>query len=395
MAPVTRRRAKLSGKSTDNQASGNLPPIELAETMAGNSQDGGKRVIERKTTRTTQTSQQDGQKLAVRTREKKNAGGGRKKTLEKTLEVQIPSSAAPRDPSGAVADSQEESEEKDPEGVSEVVEPQSASRQLEQDASYTLASQPTKLEVELPAKPKAQARHVVFGDDEDVDKFVSAAAARTEGEAQQRQEREGTESDSDDDDAPEAVSTQAAAKVQLESAKAANEALEKHAASLKRKRHERDVLLKQQAQKRKRADEADQAADNDDTGGAENRRAAKGRRRLDKANLPAVLPAELLTDSPSEGEGGAGAEAARKVVAAARKPKKITFEAAVQSVRDEGKRPRDEIVGATRYRVLAQQGDAKLAPKMHKNTRLVKEDMLRRRRMGVPPGKKKGFFAKR
>ena len=86
----------------------------------------------------------------------------------------------------------------------------------------------------------------------------------------------------------------------------------------------------------------------------------------------------------------------------AKKPKKITFDAAAQALGgkddpDAGKQrpPRDEIVGTTRFRVLAAQGVEKLAPRAHKKARLVKEDLLRRRRTAVAPNKKKGFFIRR
>lgn len=112
-----------------------------------------------------------------------------------------------------------------------------------------------------------------------------------------------------------------------------------------------------------------------------------GRRRAQKFNLPTVLPAEFLTDSSSEDE-----EVDESALRVIKKPKKINFE--------EPKKPRDQVVGSTRYRVLAEQGDQKLAPKIQKNARSSKEVLLKRRRgramvAGAGAGGKKGFFVRR
>lgn len=72
----------------------------------------------------------------------------------------------------------------------------------------------------------------------------------------------------------------------------------------------------------------------------------------------------------------------------------IADQAETEAIRHRVK-PRDVALGSTVYRVLAQQGDTRLAPKMHKNSRNVKEDLLKRKRGGVTVNKKKGFFVKK
>ncbi|KAI5928424.1 hypothetical protein F4810DRAFT_643547 [Camillea tinctor] len=331
------------------------------------------------------------QKLTLQTTEEKTPSGGRRKQIK----AEIPSSATKRMRSSPVADSQDEQEDSSNEIE---YEPTSASRQLMEEASQQFASR--ELDPDPTPRPKPKSKHVVFGNDDDVEKFV-AEGAEVEKDIKELIEEAGNdEEEEDDDDAPEAVSTQAAAKESLKSAQAAAEAAEKHAASLKRKRQERDNLFKQQAEKRKQTRTEEQpprspsAADSDqDEAGAAEKQPTAGRRRAEKHKLPDVLPASFLEDSPSGSEDDG--TALKRV---AKKPKKITFDAAARTlstILDSTKRPRDEIVGATRFRVLAEQGDAKLAPKAHKNARLVKEALLQRRRTAVAPNKKKGFFLRR
>ncbi len=102
-----------------------------------------------------------------------------------------------------------------------------------------------------------------------------------------------------------------------------------------------------------------------------------------------MLPVEFLTDSSEDEDDET---ALKKMV---KRPQKITFETAMQVLGAEGKRPRDEVVGSTRYRVLAEQSDPRLAPKANKDSRRVKEDLLRRGRAPVALNKKRGFFVKR
>ena len=152
---------------------------------------------------------------------------------------------------------------------------------------------------------------------------------------------------------------------------------------LKRKRQERDNLFKQQAKKRKRV------ADQPET---EGEAATAGRRRAEKLKLPNVLPAEYLTDSSSESEDET---ALRRMTKKSEKPRKINFEDAARSP-DKGQRaPRDQVVGSTVYRVVADRADRNLAPKMHKDTRNMREALLKRTRAAVTPNKRKGFFVRK
>ncbi|OTA60780.1 hypothetical protein K449DRAFT_466078 [Hypoxylon sp. EC38] len=406
MAPRTRSSVKASEKKTEGDtvpATSNAVETTNASVQEELVSPSGKR---KSTEDANDSNDDDGapsdqeatipkrQRLAVRTRDDQSTEKGRKTYLE----VEIPSSATPKWPrSSAVPDSQDVDglSDSDPEA-----EPSSASKQLEEEASQKLASQ--SVEPDLSPVPKPKSKHVVFGDDDDVEKFVAAAAAteankKTEN-GNAKDEEEG--SDEDDDDAPEAVSTQAIAKEMQKAALAASEAAEKQAASLKRKRQEKDSLYKQQAERRKRArgtvevhqnkatskDEAS-SDEQDDDGIAEVETAVTtGRRRAQKFNLPTVLPAEFLTDS-SEDEDEDESTLKKRVV---KKPKKINFETG-------GKRPRDQVVGSTRYRVLADQADQKLAPRIRKQARVFKESLLKRKRSGAATGAgmKKGFFVRR
>ncbi|KAI8625229.1 hypothetical protein F5Y19DRAFT_450735 [Xylariaceae sp. FL1651] len=409
MAPVTRRKARAQKESnteeviittsvTENGAGESSHELSFEEPIAlrskrkssgsaeGEDQHGAEEVEQTTPKR---------KKLEVRIRDDVAPSTGRKTQIE----VVIPSSAlkTPHSRSSPIPDSQEtgasDDEKKEP------FEPQSASKQLEEEASQKLALQSQSVEPKPEPTPQpkaARSTHVVFGDDDDVDKFV-AAAVEKEADAQQANVAgEAEENESDDDEAPEAVSTAAAAQETLRSAKAAIDAAEKYAALVKRKRQERDGLLRQQAEKRKRtqktkpstSDKDASSPDEDEEEDKEEERSTAKRQRRSE-NLPNMLPAEFLTDS-SEDEGD---EAALKKMV--KRPQKITFETAMQVLDVEGKRPRDEVVGSTRYRVLAEQGDQRLAPKANKQSRRIKEDLLRRGRIGVMPNKKKGFFVRR
>ncbi|RYP31822.1 hypothetical protein DL767_005553 [Monosporascus sp. MG133] len=402
MAPATRTRSKtLNGvaeeedaqvKSTTNV---DLSPREGPTTAHGAGKGNRKRrstggaVLENEydATQDSSLSTPARKKLSVRTREEADGGDGHDSATTAGMRiVQVQTEVRDRSPkrsrSNSVADSQDDDA---------VAESQSASRQLQEEAIQRLASQcvePGFRSAALKAKEEkvtGKAKHVVFGNDDDVEKYVAAAA----GEKPVVVEKEEEE---DLNEAPEAVSTKAAARETLESAKALAEATEKQAALLKRKRQHRDNLFKQQAQKRKPASKPELASSESDTQGPEATREAEaapaptGRRRVEKLKLPGMLPAEYLTESSSEGDDEEALERAAK------KSKKINFEDALQPIGNEARVPRDQVVGSTVYRVVAGQADKKLAPKMHKNTRYVKEDMLRRRRAPVALNKKRGFF---
>ncbi|KAI1448387.1 hypothetical protein F5Y02DRAFT_376007 [Annulohypoxylon stygium] len=393
MAPRTRSRAKDSQSTTEEETmKANETPVKAKSR--GKRKSVGDDIdrdhdAEDNAPQTSESESPKRQKLAVRTREDESTATGRKTYLEVEIPVESKSQQS------TILDSQDSKEvaiELGPDA-----EPSSASKQLEEEASQRLASQ--SIEPEAMSIPKPKGKHVVFGDDDDIETFVASAAAQVDKKAE-NEDAAREEEDSDDDDAPEAVSTQAAAKEVQKAEQAASEAAEKQAASLKRKRQEKDSLYKQQAERRKRSrptvevhqgktkSTGKERAPSEDNGVAEVETAVTaGRRRAQKFNLPTVLPAEFLTDSSSEDE-----EVDESALRVIKKPKKINFE--------EPKKPRDQVVGSTRYRVLAEQGDQKLAPKIQKNARSSKEVLLKRRRgramvAGAGAGGKKGFFVRR
>ncbi|KAI0526327.1 hypothetical protein F5B22DRAFT_153373 [Xylaria bambusicola] len=435
MAPVTRRAAKAGtnspteGSATSTPVASNETPLEKPIALRSRRNERG---VENAKVVTPKSK-----KLEVRIREDGSS-------TKKAIEVQIPSSAlkTPRSRSSPVPDSQEANTGDDGD---QNFEPLSASKQLEEEASQKLASQSrlresgvestpvpktakstrgssakkTRGETTLQSESQSQSKqaepdneatprpkatkssHVVFGDDDDVDKFVAAAAEKEGAVAEAKSGDKDEEGQEDsDDEAPEAVSTVAAAKETLQSAKAAIKAAEEYAATTKRKRQARDDLLKQQAEKRKRTkpsaskkedlseDDDEDESNKDDKEEDERNKSSKRQRRTQKP--PEILPVEFLTDS-SDDEDDEGT-ALKKML---KRPQKINFETAMQVLDAEGKKPRDEVVGSRRYRVLAQQGDPRLAPKADNNSLRSKEALLRRGRTGVAVNKKRGFFVKR
>ncbi|GAW24292.1 hypothetical protein ANO14919_138760 [Xylariales sp. No.14919] len=426
MAPVTRRAAKAQGDSpieeSTNATSATKKEISFEEPIALRNKRKPSSNVDGQTddVNSAKLATPKRKNLEVRIRED---GASAKSSIE----VQIPSSTAktPRSRSSPVPDSQET------DTCDRTFEPLSASKQLEEEAAQQLASQsrlsdsgpestpmpkttkstrarfagkgreesipkaqslsqPIDSEADTKATPlskAAKSSHVVFGDDDDVDKFV-AAATEKDGPSEAGGGNRGEEEQEDsDDEAPEAVSTAAAAKETLKSARAAIEAAEKFAATTKRKRQARDDLLKQQAEKRKRTKSSvsgnEDSSENEDE---ERNTTSKRQRRTQK--LPNLLPAEFLTDSSEDEEDGTALNRMAK------KPKKITFETAMHIIGAEGKGPRDEVVGSTRYRILTQQSDQRLAPKANENSRKSKEALLRRGRAPVASNKKRGFFIK-
>ncbi|KAI1419012.1 hypothetical protein F5Y12DRAFT_320631 [Xylaria sp. FL1777] len=423
MGAITRSAAKSSGSHPDEEPTN---PISLKKPIALRSKRNDDRGDEDANLATPKSKKVEVQTLADGI------------ITKSSIEVHIPSSAAktPRSRSSQVPDSQETNASN--EGA-QALELLSASKQLEEEATQQLASHSwlRNSDVEstpLPktakstrvgsakrsregSTPKSQSQseshlkefesnteatlkseavkssHVVFGDDDDVDKFVAAAAEKErnlpEDESGNKDEEEQGDSD---DEAPEAVSTAAAARETLKSAKAAIEAAEQYAATTKRKRQARDDMLKKQAEKRKRtkpsaSKKEDSSEDEEGEEKAERNITSKRQRRTQK--LPDMLPAEFLTDSSDDEDDET---ALKKMV---KRPQKITFETAMQVLGAEGKRPRDEVVGSTRYRVLAEQSDPRLAPKADKNSHRIKDALLRRGRTRVVQNKKRGFFVKR
>jgi len=101
--------------------------------------------------------------------------------------------------------------------------------------------------------------------------------------------------------------------------------------------------------------------------------------------IPDVLPPEFLEsdDEEDEDEGGDASEVTQN--------KRIKFNTVERRVAREDRPPRDEQVGATVYRVVKDKTDKKLAPKMRKETRNIKEQLLSRNRA---PQKRRGFLVK-
>lgn len=110
-----------------------------------------------------------------------------------------------------------------------------------------------------------------------------------------------------------------------------------------------------------------------------------GRKRQEKLNIPNLLPAEFLTDSSSEDEED---DASTSHVPRSKKRKVSSIENKLTRL---DKAPRDERIGATVYRV-AKKTDERMAPKLKKHSRNIKEDLLKRNRSAVKS--RSGFFAK-
>ncbi|KAI1268592.1 hypothetical protein F5Y18DRAFT_235607 [Xylariaceae sp. FL1019] len=402
MAPLTRRRAAKAQQDAQAEISdsdAHSHDVSFDEPIALRS----KRKDDRSPASSAKNMKHS--QIEVRIEEAASTPTSRRKQIE----VQIPSSTfkTTHIRTSPVPDSQEElkSDSDDEPEPPSPPEPTSATKQLQDEAVQKLAKRSQIADVNTetataaaPQPNAAKSTHVVFGDDEDVDNFVAAAAEPSAKKEPAHDDDDEEDEDSDDDAAPEAVSTAAAAQQNLKSAQAAVEAAEKQEATLKRKRQERNDLFKQQAEQRKRArDTKPSASKMDDISQDEKEPEEEHeqgpdvtKRRRIGGKLPDMLPAELLTDS-SEDEEEDGA-LIKKVV---KKPQKKTFETATQALSLEGKRPRDQVVGSTRYRVLAEQSDQRLAPKANKQSLRAKQDLLRRNRQGVTVNKKKGFFVKR
>ncbi|EHK24597.1 uncharacterized protein TRIVIDRAFT_30735 [Trichoderma virens Gv29-8] len=204
--------------------------------------------------------------------------------------------------------------------------------------------------------------------------FVAPEAAATET-AEVEEEQEDS-----DDEAPEAVSTAKAAEDIKKSAKAAQKAAQEQAATQKRKRQQRDELLKKQAEERKKIDEA--KPQNDQPEARQTESGTRGRKRTE---IPAVLPAEFLTDSSSEDE----ADDSTGVAAGPKRRKVAGVEKRLTRL-DAG--PKDEVVKSTVYRV-AKKTDERLAPKLKKHSKSSKDLLLKRNRPAATSAT--GFFKRK
>lgn len=156
-------------------------------------------------------------------------------------------------------------------------------------------------------------------------------------------------------------------------------------AAKKRKRQERDAQLRKQTEERRMAleavkraaREAEAAQDSDDQ--LEPEEAPQRKRR----EVPDVLAPELL-ESDDEDEDDMGLDQPKKRT-------KITFERLEKEIARESRAPADTRVGSTVYRVMADKGEKKLAPKMDKQARNTKQALLNRHRA---PVKRKGFLVR-
>lgn len=152
----------------------------------------------------------------------------------------------------------------------------------------------------------------------------------------------------------------------------------------KRKRQERDALLKQQAEQRKQAEKEAAEEDEDDQEPASAEKPS-WQKNLDRIQMPNLLPMEYLTDASSEDEDSdvdmddEQGPKRRKVVNVERDLARL----------DKG--PRDERVGSTVYRV-SKQVDQRLAPKARKQSQNSRDLLMKRNRTPVQP--RKGFFTK-
>ncbi|KAI0851639.1 hypothetical protein F5Y00DRAFT_274560 [Daldinia vernicosa] len=415
MAPVTRRQAKDAGNALESEIVTPKESSRAKRKSTGNNnnlENDGAASPAQKVEEMEDPKQQG---LSMRTREGESTGTDRI-THPKG---EIPTSPKPKSSrTSAVPDSQDK-EEKSWGSDSALLS--SVSKQLEEEASQRIASsQSQSQEPDQTPAPKTKGKHLVFDDDDDVENFVAAAAAAEVGKKVEADNTKNEEEDSDDDDAPEAVSTQAAAKEVQKSTQAALDAAEKQTANLKRKRQERDNLFKQQAERRKRSRaevqvhrskrlRKDPASNNDsdseDDGilpDVETAVTTTGRRRAQKLAVPTHLPAEFLADSSEDEDGDEaddddnnGQVLKKRKKTSGPQPTKITFD-------DQPERPRDRVVGSTKYRVLTEDSDARLAPRARRDARVSKESLLKRRRVGVVAGTgtakgmgKKGFFVKR
>ncbi|KAK3322309.1 hypothetical protein B0H66DRAFT_198181 [Apodospora peruviana] len=239
-------------------------------------------------------------------------------------------------------------------------------------------------------KTPMERRHITF-DDSDHDEFVTpregplkdsleSGAGKDEEKPESKEQNDQAEEDEDDsdDEAPEVVSSHAAGAQILQAAQTAAKAVEQQAAAQRRKRQERDTFLKQQAAQKKRTQKP--VAEGDDAEAEEPISSAPEKR---KREVPKLLPLELLeTDDEDD-------VPQRTSPAASEQPKRRKL--ATESLVREPKAPRDQKIGSTVFRVVADQGDQKLAPKKKRQAVNLKEQLLRRDRIAQP---KRGFFVK-
>lgn len=120
--------------------------------------------------------------------------------------------------------------------------------------------------------------------------------------------------------------------------------------------------------------------------------AAPTRKRLDRRALPDVLPDDFL-EAASDDDGDSDQDDEQDDDAA-RRAKKPKFNTVMKQVaKAESRRPQDQRVGSTVYRVTGARDDnPSLAPKLGKYSRNAKELLLRRER---PAARRGGFLVKK
>lgn len=238
MAPVTRRRSKMLDDATGEGAgegAGEGTGIEGTSLTPSKSTPTRRKSLAKRTPKGADKGaavvEEDGVDVAA-------------SELQRVrIETDLLSTKSKRPRSNSVPDSQassernhnqdsdEKEEDDDDEADTTLPEPQSASRQLEEEATRHLASQSLGSSLLSGTggdqKKSDNRKHVVFGDDDDVDQYVAAATAKTAASADRDREDNEDDDDDDDDEAPEAVSTKVAAKETLESAKAIADVAEK------------------------------------------------------------------------------------------------------------------------------------------------------------------------
>ncbi|KAM0514325.1 hypothetical protein ACHAPE_006906 [Trichoderma viride] len=240
-----------------------------------------------------------------------------------------------------------------------------------------------KEEEEVPTPTKGTLK--IF-DDEDEDEANSAVESSLNpvaGTAAAVEDKEEEEEEDSDDEAPEAVSTTKVAEAIKKSAQVAQQAAKEQAATQKRKRQLRNELLKKQAEERKKADEAKEEASVTKSQSKKSE-ASSGRKRVQKSDIPAVLPAEFLEDSSSEDEDEDAADAA-----SGPKRRKVSGVEKRLTRLDAG--PKDEVVNSTVYRV-AKKTDERMTPKLKKHAKSSKDLLLKRNRPAAKSGT--GFIKK-
>ncbi len=171
----------------------------------------------------------------------------------------------------------------------------------------------------------------------------------------------------------------------------------RQAAAQKQKRQDRNTLLKQQAKDRKTETELEPAADTNETAEpqseeetvkAPNAAATSESSRKRKLETPNLLPAELLESDDEEDQEAVQLEKE----SAMKNPKKIKLDVEERLSQHTTPLPQDERIGSTVYRVTADKGNGKLAPKLSKESMQLKKKLLARHRL---PEKKGGFLVKK